>query len=276
MKRRRALIPSLLFLLVFPLFPMEETAFAEMSLNVVGDLSHVFTLDPGGKARGEILLENQGDSDGEVKVYLQDYLHYADGRNLFQKAGGLPRSNASWISATPNQATIPAKGTLKISYSLAVPADPSLKGTYWSVLVVEPVPKTLLTPKAPQDEVNLQVLTVTRFAVQMITTIGRTGATSLRFSDRRLVKEEKHRLLELDVENAGERLLSPHVWAELFNTQGQPAGQVDGSRHRIYPGCSSRFQLDLSALPPGEYKAVVVADNGDENVFGANYTLELK
>lgn len=265
----------LILSLVLPFFS-SHPGFGAVSLNIAGDLSHVYTLDPGGRVKARITIENQGDEEGEVKVYLQDYLHYADGRNLFQKPGTIHRSNASWIQVSPNQASIPPKGTLTVEYALSVPAEPSLKGTYWSLIVVEPVPKALLSPKAPEDEVNMNVITVTRFALQVITTLGRTGTASLRFSDRRLVREEKRRLLELDLENSGERLLSPHVWAELFNDQGQPAGQFDGSRARIYPGGSFRFQLDLSALAPGAYKAVVVADNGDENVFGANYTLELK
>lgn len=149
---------------------------AGVNLNVDGTLTRSFTLDPGGKTRGEIVVQNAGDEESEVKIFLQDYLHYADGRALFQKTGTVGRSNASWITLTPNQAVIPAKGSLTIN----------------------------------------------------------------------------------------------------FTKKGQSSGKIDGSSHRIYPGCSARFVLDLSKLAPGGYKAVVVADNGDDNVFGANYVLELK
>jgi len=43
---------------------------------------------------------------------------------------------------------------------------------------------------------------------------------------------------------------------------------------RIYPGTSVRHKIDLSSLPGGKYMALVVADNGDEYIFGAQYTLE--
>jgi len=249
---------------------------AGINLNVDGTLTRSFTLDPGGKTRGEIVVQNTGDEESELKIFLQDYLHYADGRALFQKTGTVGRSNASWITMTPNQAVIPAKGSLTINFTLSVPPDPKLEGTYWSLLMIEPVPKSLLTPGKQENDVDIQVVTVVRLAVQMITTIGTSGEAKLSFRNRSLTKEKSGRFLTLDLENTGERLLTPHVWTELFNKKGQSSGKIDGSRHRIYPGCSARFVLDLSKLAPGGYKAVVVADNGDDNVFGANYTLELK
>ncbi|MDD4021657.1 MAG: hypothetical protein PHT11_07895 [Synergistaceae bacterium] len=273
--KNRAILNKCVFT-VFLLFVLSGNIFAEVNLNVDGTMTRSFTLDPGGKTRGEIVVQNQGDEESEVKVYLQDYLHYADGRNLFQKPGAVGRSNASWIALTPNQAVIPAKGSLTINFTLSVPPDPKLKGTYWSLLMIEPVPKSLLTPGKPENDVNIQVVTVIRLAVQMISTVGKSGDAKLRFQSRSLAREQGRRLLTLDLENMGDRLLTPHVWTELYNKKGQSSGKIDGSRHRIYPGCSARFVLDLSKLAPGGYKAVVVADNGDDNVFGANYTLELK
>ncbi len=248
-----------------------------MNLNVVGELTQQFTLAPGARIRGEIRIENQGDEAGDVKIYLADYLHYSDGRNLFTKPGTVERSNTPWFSLSPSQSIIQPKEILKVEYTISVPADPKLRGTYWSLIMIEPVPKALLTPPpASKEEATMQVVTVIRHAVQMITNIGKDGEAKIVFKDRQLVKEEGRRVLKLDLENTGEKFLVPHVWAELFDAKGQSTGQIDGSNSRIYPGCSARFEMDLSKLAPGSYKAVVVADNGDENVFGANYTLDLK
>lgn len=266
----------ILLLAAFFLFPRFDAAFGAMSLNIVGDMTHQFTLEPGARIKGEIQIENQGDESGEVKIYLADYFFSSDGRNLFQKPGTVERSNAPWFSVSPSQSVIQPKGTLNVNYTIAVPADPKLKGTYWSVIIVEPVPKALVTPPTSKDDVNMQVITIIRHAVQMITNIGKGGDAKIAFKDRVLVKEDGKRILKLDLENTGEKLLSPHVWAELFDAKGQPTGQIDGSQRRIYPGCSVQFQMDMTRIPAGSYKAVVVADNGDENVFGANYTLDLK
>ena len=36
-----------------------------------------------------------------------------------------------------------------------------------------------------------------------------------------------------------------------------------------------RFKIDLSPVPEGTYKALVVADCGGDSLFGATYTLQL-
>ena len=274
MKYGRHIFPLLFMTLFFSLGC--TCAFGAPSLNVVGELTKQHSVAPGARLRGEIQIENQGDEAGEVKLYFSDYLHYADGSNLFQKPGAVPRSNASWFSISPSYATVQPKEILTVNYSIAVPAEASLKGTYWSLLMVEPVSKALVTPPSAKDDINVQVTTHIRFAVQMITNVGKTGEAKISFKDRQLVKEKDKRLLKIGLENTGEKLLTPHVWMELFDQKGQSSGQIDGSKYRIYPGCSARFEMDLSSIPPGAYKAVVVADNGDENVFGANYTLDLK
>lgn len=273
--RKNTFIFILLVLLLLLLLPKHDHAFGAVALNVVGELTHKLNLEPGARIKGEIRVENQGDEAGEVKIYLADYLHYADGRNLFQKPGTVGRSNAPWFTLSPSQSVIQPKATLNVNYSITVPADPKLKGTYWSLIMIEPVPKELVTPPAT-DDINMQVVTVIRQAVQMVTNIGKGGEAKVAFKDRQLVKEDGRRLLKLDIENTGEKFLAPHVWAELFDAKGQSSGQIDGSTSRIYPGCSVRFEMDMTKLPAGSYKAVVVADNGDENVFGANYTLDLK
>jgi len=44
----------------------------------------------------------------------------------------------------------------------------------------------------------------------------------------------------------------------------------------IYPGTSVRFRIDLGKNMAGTYKTLVVADCGGDELFGANYTLEIK
>ena len=64
---------------------------------------------------------------------------------------------------------------------------------------------------------------------------------------------------------------------------GGPGGQChlaahgfDGERARVYPGTSVRRAIDLSRVPAGGYKALLVADAGEDNVYGATYTLEIE
>ena len=53
-------------------------------------------------------------------------------------------------------------------------------------------------------------------------------------------------------------------------------GRFEGRRKRIYPSTSVRYTVDLSNVPQGTYKALVVADSGGDYIFGANYTLKFE
>lgn len=245
-------------------------------VSVVGGLVQEFTLEPGGRAEGNIELRNNTDQPQEVRVYLNDYMFWARGEVAFGEPGSTPRSNARWITLAPQQLTLPPKGIDSVYYVIQVPPDENLKGTYWSVLMVEPVARQLVEPPAEgSDQVRMGLAVVLRYAVQMAVHIGQTGERSLRFAEKRLVGKEGKQILELDVENTGERKLRPVVWAELFDAGGRSLGRFEGGRWGIYPGCSVRCRIDLSQVPAGKYRALVVADNGDEYVFGAQYELEL-
>lgn len=245
------------------------------SIGVVGSLTREVTLTPGGTSTGSILVRNLTNAPQPVRLYQHDYSFQADGTNLYGEPGASPRSNADWITFAPQQFTLDSGETRAVRYEMHVPADPALTGTYWSVLMVEPAPPP--PPPADPEKPGLTLRQVWRFAVQMITQIGSTGACELAFVNRRLLRSpEGACTLQLDLANRGERSLTLRVWVELFSAEGRNLGRFEASRMRLYPDCSGRFPLPLGNLAPGVYRALVVADNGDENVYGAQYELEIK
>ena len=250
---------------------------ASASMTIVGGLTREVTLEPGGRSQGKILVRNNDDQPKQIKVYQTDYLFYVDGTNIYGDPGSVDRSNAPWISFAPRVLTIPAKETASVHYIVQLPVDSSLTGTYWSVLMVEPVPEGSLEPPEPEKgKAKLGIWTILRYAFQFVTHIGQTGVRDVKLVDKQLVVKDGRLTLQLDAENTGERWLRPLVWAEVFDQEGMALGRFDGQRLRIYPGCSVRFRIDLSSLPPGKYNALVVADNGDEYVFGARYEFAIE
>lgn len=133
---------------------------------------------------------------------------------------------------------------------------------------------------APVDgngkRIALGIRTVFRYAIQISVQIGQTGKADLQFVDKRVVTQDGKRWVQLDVNNPGERALQPTVWGEFYAAEGgQLAKRVESPKMRLYPGCVGRFQLDITDLPAGKYESLIVADNGDDNVFGARYSLEI-
>jgi hypothetical protein len=244
---------------------------------VKGGLTHEKEAAIGQSYDGSLELQNNGDKPAEVKVYQTDYFFYADGRVIYGEAGKLDRSNAHWITFGPKTFVIPPKETVAVRYTVKVPEDSSLAGTYWSMMMVEEVPasspeSTLARP----DRVGMGVRQVFRYGVQFMTHIGQTGTRSIKFLATKLQKEGVTQYLVLDVENSGQRMLRAEVYAELYDPRGTYMGKFAADALRLYPGTSGRFKIDLSKIPNDTYKTLVVVDCGGTNIFGANLNLIIK
>jgi hypothetical protein len=250
------------------------TAFAA-GISLPGGLSRFSDLDPGGKTIGKILVRNGSSEPQTVRVYQTDYLFYADGRNVYGKSGTNPRSNGPWITFSPQRLTVPPKEIGEINYVVQAPQDPKLSGTFWSIMMIEPLSKESPEVTDKPGKIQVGISTVVRYAVQIITTLGDAGERKIKFIDKQLIQEGETRILQVDLENIGNGWLTPTVWADLFDEKGASIGRFEGGRVRIFPTCSARFRVNLSDAPKGKYSALVVADNGDDNVFGAKYQLEV-
>lgn len=254
---------------------LTDVSFAGVS--VIGGLTQENTLQPGEKFEGEITLQNSGETSWQVDIYKKDYLFYADGTNIYGEPGSADRSNASWLSVSPNRLTIPAGEKASVYYMIQVPDNPELSGTYWSMVMIEPASE--IGQQKIQDKdgrVKIDVQTVVRYGIQIVTNIGDSGSRKISFLDKMMITSDQKKILQLDVENTGDRWLSPVVWVELYDSYGHKMGRFESGKKRIYPECSVRHQVDLSQVPQGNYKALVVVDNGDEHVFGAQYDLGIE
>ena len=267
MKKIRCFIFFLIFL----------PALIQAKLIIVGDLTHQKETIIGKTYQGTITIQNIGQESEEIKAYQTDYLFFSDGKVIYGDPGETPRSNASWISISPKQITIPAQGLASVNYIIKVPDDESLTGTYWSIIMIEPVPEG--SPESSRNEendINLGVRQIFRYGIQMVTHIGDTGTRNLSFIGSRLSKTNGKRMLELDIENTGERWLRAEVWCEIYDDKGYFSGKFEGSKLRIYPDTSVKFSIDLTSLIPAEYKALVIADCGENDMFGITFNLILK
>ncbi|HDZ68825.1 MAG TPA: hypothetical protein ENH43_00180 [Phycisphaerales bacterium] len=246
-------------------------------VSVIGGLTHQRKAVPGEIYKGAILLKNAGTEPEEIKIYQTDYQFRFDGTNDYGPPGEAERSNADWLSFNPHRFIIPPDNTVTVNYTVKVPNAPNLVGTYWSMLMVEGIPKS--SPLSTQPEKNKAKVGITqiiRYGIQMVAHISNTGERKLKFLETKLLKEDKKRILQIDMENTGQWWLRPSVWVELYGQDGRYIGRFDGGRKRIYPGTSVRNKVDLSNVPEGKYKALVVADSGGDYIFGANYTLKFE
>lgn len=248
---------------------------APASIVVIGKLAQKSEIKAGDNFDGVILLKNTGAAPAEARVTQSDYSFQADGTNLYDEPGKAPRSNAGWITVTPSRIQLAAGETLPVRYKGRAPADANLRGTYWSMILIEPNVAPSIRPDGKIDQIAVGVQTAVRFAVQVITDIGQSGTRSLQVQGKRLVRADGRRGLEIDIANDGERLLVPTVSLELFNAKGVSAGRVQARRASVFPDCSVRAKVDLTDIPDGKYTAMLLLDSGEAQVMGAQYDLEL-
>jgi hypothetical protein len=251
------------FLLFLPL-----SAYA--SVEVTGSLKHMHNANPGEVIKGEIKIQNNDSTDQEVRVYQTDLLFNLKDNTFYDEPGGNKRSNANWIQYSPKTVVLKGKEVRNIEYEITVPKVDTLKGTYWSVIMVEGV-----TPPNPNQKGELNIRTVTRYAVQVVTEMANKGVGSLKFLEPTLVKgEDKQLFLAIDLINEGDHYIAPEVSIELYDETGTSVKKITAPKKGLYPTTSTRFKLDLEGLPSKKtYTAMIVAAGADDDVFGLEYTL---
>lgn len=249
-------------------------------ISVIGELSQDQETTPGKSYSGSVVIRNDSNEPQEARVYQTDYLFSYDGTNSYGEPGKHPRSNAKWVSFSPSYLLLPPQSTMAVNYNVVVPQGidgKPLVGTYWSMLMVEAIPRGSAASSLPRPEKKgeMGISQTIRYGIQVVTHIAKTGTKKINFINVQVITREKgERMLQVDVENTGEIGIRPDVYTELFDTQGKSLGKFSGNKYRIYPGTSVRQLIDISKVTPGTYKAIIVVDAGGDDMFGANYTLK--
>jgi hypothetical protein len=244
---------------------------AAAQILVANETTQEQELSPGGRHTGRIVVRNTTDQPQAVRVHAADYSFSADGRTSFGSPGTTARSNAKWVTLSASRITVAPRGETVVGYAVAVPDSAALAGTYWSVVLVESVPNALQA-RARNGQVGVQP--VVRYGVQIATHIAGTGMRQNAISAARLVDDKGDKALELDIANPGSRAYRLELRLDVFTVDGTRANSIAQKTALIYPGTSVRRRFELGTLPPGTYTAMLVADTGANEVFGAQYTLK--
>lgn len=224
----------------------------------------------GEKYAGTILVRNLTAQTQPVRVYQSDYTFFADGTSHFDAPGTVGRSNAKWITPSASFVLVPPDGDVTVSYTVQVPASDTIRGTFWSTVMVE----AAVNPPRAASGRQVSLGSVTRYAVQIATHLSGAATSKISFANERSLSEaDGLRSLEVEVSNVGERAYRPLLWVELYDAKGSVRAKVQQQRGLLYPGTSVRQKFVLGKLPAGDYKAAVFADAGEDAAFAAQYKL---
>lgn len=249
-----------------------STLAANASIVVLNGLTHENQVQPGESYRGTIQIQNTGTREKNVRVYIRDYWYSFSGESRHDEAGTMARSNANWISYNPELLILDSAEMATIDFEVKIPNNDSLRGTYWSVIMVEGITE----PDTSDFSQGVRVNTAIRYAIQIISNVGNNGKNDLLFLGMELVKQADENVLNVAVENTGEFILRPEMSLELFDDNGNTSGLIKAERRRALPGTSVLVSLSLKGIIPGKYNGVLVADCGEDRLYGTNLSLEIE
>jgi hypothetical protein len=221
---------------------------------------------PGEAYTGVVRVRNGGTATARARIYQNDYQPTIGGAR-WGAPGSHARSSAGWITVSAAVLTLAPGEEAVVRYDVRVPQG--VAGTFWSVVMVEG------ETEPPARARGVTVTPVVRFAVQLATHVGNAAAPELAFGAPSLVPVPSGHRLALEVTNGGTRAGRVELRLELFHPDGTPAGTYEARRGLLYPGTALEQVFELGRLAPGPYRALVIADAGGDEVFGADYTLRL-
>lgn len=256
------LLPALLLAILL-------SARAEAALLLNGELTHEYTTAPGQQLSGMVEVQNNGAQAIELLVTQADSA--PDGSTSHH-----PRSNRSWVYLTQDRLLLQPGTTEQISYTIAVPAGKG-SGTYWSGINIEPVTAESQTPPAQPGQVTVGVKQKVRYSVSLLTHIGQ-GAGKVVFGKPTLQNTQGgDKLLQLNLANQGIFHSRPELSMEVFDQNGRTLGTWHGNKRGLFPGVSKTFEIPLHNLAPGQYKALLMAEDANSGrTFGADMQLNIR
>lgn len=256
---------------IFFIFSLLSPFFAEALQ--VSDFSVVEKLKPGEKRQVSLTLFNDRDTEEQVNLSLVDYGCNSEGQHFF---GDLPekamRSNISWVHLGQDRVKLAPQERRAIYYVIEVPKDSSLKGSYWSVLLIEPT--EILNAEnleKGQFKVNVKI----RYAHHIVTNIGE-GTTALKLFKKEIKEIEGKRYLCIHVLNEGDQFFVPSLTLKLYDRKGVLKKTLETQTERLYPGNPQSFLVDIGDLTEDELRnelsGFVLFDAKGDHVFGDRFT----
>lgn len=234
---------------------------------VVNGLSHNHDLQKGEMQQGVLIVRNNGSLPENIIIYQKDFLFNHNGETFYEDMGSTPRSNANWMVVNPISFIIQPQEEVEVVYELRVPNSDTLRGTYWSTLMVEPAVE-LDTSK---EALSVSIRTVLRYAVQIVANVSSENEiikANLDFLNVDLNTEGDNPKMLVDVANTGEIMLRTEMAIQIYYPDGTLLGVFKSRRSRTYPGTSKRYIIELPMLEKGEYTSTLVADSENDEILG--------
>ncbi len=241
-------------------------------------LTHSYDSQPGSIIKGNIEVQNIGESERRIIIYKEDLLRACDGKELKVDSLSHDRSSISWMTLGEFEKVLAPNEKFIIPYELEVPSSAELNGSYWNMILVEmaePIDRT-------KDHRGISVSTKMRYGIQVITdiktsdeSVSKVSGEEIQFNNFKLLKEDSINVVQVQLMNKSIFRVNVNLVVDMMNADGETVKTIELNPKKIYPNSCSTFDLYMDGVEPGVYDAVIVADYGSD-LFGINVEVNLE
>jgi hypothetical protein len=235
----------------------------DASLVLQDNVQKVFDTSFGETVSGSVQLYNPTHRPLNVRISQADFVYNERDERFFIEPGKYARSNANWIRYTGLH-TIPPFETYNFTFSVSVPNQRELVGSYWSILFIEEDIHLFDT----HNDIVFQM----RFAVLVINNIRNTGDIDFNFNDIVFTNDS----VSLILHNTGSLWFETTIKIDIFNDNAQLIGRYSFEGNSILPGLGRVFNFPIQTMISGNYHAVIVAEVGDNQIFGHQVSFTIR
>ena len=237
---------------------------------VLSGLTNIHSGEQGNLVQGEIHVQNIGDKNERIIIYLNDLIQDCHTAASYDVPGTHPRSSGLWMELSANEKILAPKEEFFIKYQINIPDEESILGSYWSMLMIE-----IADPiKEDQLEYGVAMDSKIRYGIQVITNVGREDGSEIEFITVELNKNEEGHLVVATAENMGDFLVTPTVVLELYGETGDLVYKTEVPFKKVYPKSCKSFEVPIEKLASGSYAALLVADYG-KDLYGTNLQIDI-
>ncbi|QWX84014.1 hypothetical protein H0I23_16445 [Cellulophaga sp. HaHaR_3_176] len=255
-------------LIIFSLF---SVYFSLANVSVVNGLTHVYSGASGDLITGEVILINYSSVEQRVKFKIGEAIYSCNESRIFSFDKTHEYSSSAWINSNVNERVLAPKEQYVLKFTIQIPKDEVLRGSFWSVLMVSvdnPIKEEMF-----KNEIGLN--TKIQYAVGLITNVNTVDDVNIDFNE---VKSNKalndSKDLKISMKNNGLFSEAVTLTLEVYNQQGTKIKEYKSRRLLVFPSLCRDYQINISDLPKGEYECVLLAD-ARESFIGTNVKLNI-
>jgi len=248
------------------------TGYVHASVVVVNGLTHAHVLSGAeNKIQGSVVVRNEGAKESRILIYRQDLLPECGKSAQYPDLNSHSRSLGDGLKTNVDEKLMAVKEEYDVRYTIELPKDKTLPGTYWEVIMVE-----VADPVKDEVKDGVQINSKVRYAIQVIVDVGNFEAPEVSFENVIFDKVSPQRsVLKIQLKNNSAFGTRTNVILEVYDNKGNKLKTTEPSGRMLYPGYCNTFELPVNDLLSGKYDCVIIADTG-KDLFGSNISIQVE